>query len=391
VKASTDWMKNPERAFVDLPHIEITEEPYVTLVNQGNVRRVRFGQFKSRPAVARFVMDLIDRHLALWRPRPDGCGGTFIMGHLDGDEPLIDRRSLEFKQVISKQVGDERTIITCRFTGPIIPVIDVSDNPPQVIVNFPDVTAPAENISQPVEGDFVRQLMVAGEEQSGWTRMAMDMRQLIRLKSTCDAARSEVTVEFRRDRLQGQTIVIDPGHGGRDSGARGRNLLEKEINLDVAKRVVAGLLRAGARPILTRDEDVFVDLFARAGFANQLGADVFLSIHCNAMPRPNTNHGTETYWYTRDSNCLATIVHRQLLNKLQRKDNGVRRARFVVVRETTMPSCLVELMYLNHRAEERLLTQDHIRQLSAVALVEGLRQYIEGTGSLPSAMRQPAL
>jgi len=326
------------------------QKPVTTLVNQANVRRVRFGQFRQDPPIARFVMDLADRRPAVWHPRADGCGGTFVMGHLDGDEPIIDRRRIDFEQVLISRAEDASSAVTCRFSGPVLPVIDVVDR-----------------------------LTVSADERTGWTTLRLQMRQLIQFRSSCDSADSQFTIKFRRQNLQGRLVVLDPGHGGKDPGARGRCLLEKDVNLDVARRVAAGLLRAGARPVLTRDDDVYIDLFERVALANKLAADAFVSIHCNAMPKPDTRQGTETYWYTRDSKCLAVIMHRQLVDKLKRRDNGVRRARFVVVRETVMPSCLVELMYLNDRNEEKLLGEEHIRQLAAAAVVEGLRQYFEGT------------
>ncbi len=379
VEAHTNWVANPERAFVDLPGVEIVQKPVTTLVNQANVRRVRFGQFRQDPPIARFVMDLADRRPAVWHPRADGCGGTFVMGHLDGDEPIIDRRRIDFEQVLISRAEDASSAVTCRFSGPVLPVIDVTYDPPAVIVQFPDVTAPPHRLQEPGDGEFVDRLTVSADERTGWTTLRLQMRQLIQFRSSCDSADSQFTIKFRRQNLQGRLVVLDPGHGGKDPGARGRCLLEKDVNLDVARRVAAGLLRAGARPVLTRDDDVYIDLFERVALANKLAADAFVSIHCNAMPKPDTRQGTETYWYTRDSKCLAVIMHRQLVDKLKRRDNGVRRARFVVVRETVMPSCLVELMYLNDRNEEKLLGEEHIRQLAAAAVVEGLRQYFEGT------------
>ncbi len=183
--------------------------------------------------------------------------------------------------------------------------------------------------------------------------------------------------------------MVDPGHGGEDTGARGRRLGEKEVNLDVAVQVVQKLLSEDCLALLTRDGDVAVDLFDRPRLAQQAGVDAFVSIHCNAMPQRDTNWGTETYYYTPQSKMLAVILHQELLRALGRKDNGVRRARFVVIRETDIPSVLVELMYLNHRDEEELLALPEVRAAAAQAIVRGLRQYYEGQPELQTVPEQP--
>jgi len=140
--------------------------------------------------------------------------------------------------------------------------------------------------------------------------------------------------------------------------------------------------------LMTRDTDMFVDLFARPLMAEEVQATAFVSIHCNAMPRPDTNWGTETYYYTPQSKILAIILHQHLLAALGRKDNGVRKARFVVVRETQVPAVLVELMYLNHCEEEQLLAQSEVRQAAAEAIVAGLQQYFEGEATMAAVDRR---
>jgi len=195
----------------------------------------------------------------------------------------------------------------------------------------------------------------------------------------------QVRLSFQKARLCDKLIMIDPGHGGKDSGARGQKLLEKDVNLDVAMRIAQRLTAQYCTAILTRDSDVFVGLFDRAKFARQLGVDAFVSIHCNAMPQPDTNWGTETYYYTPQSNMLAVILQQQLLEALGRKDNGVRQARFVVIRENEIPSVLLELMYLNYQQEEQLLAKPEVRAAAAEAVVRGLRQYFEGQPDAPTS------
>ncbi|MBW4459393.1 MAG: DUF3747 domain-containing protein [Nodosilinea sp. WJT8-NPBG4] len=138
-------------------------------------------------------------------------------------------------------------------------------------------------------------------------------------------------------------VVIDPGHGGRDPGAVGiGGLQEKQINTAISNRVQQQLQAAGITVLMTRSSDVFVDLDARAQYANRAGASVFVSIHANAisMSRPEVN-GLETYYFSSGER-LARSIHSAVLQNVSMRDRGVRQARFYVLRYTTMPSVLVE-------------------------------------------------
>jgi N-acetylmuramoyl-L-alanine amidase len=143
---------------------------------------------------------------------------------------------------------------------------------------------------------------------------------------------------------RGQTVVvIDPGHGGRDPGAVGiGGIQEKVINTTISNRVRQRLQEAGLTVLMTREGDQWVDLDARAQFANRARANVFVSIHANAisMARPEVN-GLETY-YLASGERLARSIHTSVLRNTDMRDRGVRQARFYVLRHTTMPAVLVE-------------------------------------------------
>ncbi|TVQ09428.1 MAG: DUF3747 domain-containing protein [Leptolyngbya sp. DLM2.Bin27] len=138
-------------------------------------------------------------------------------------------------------------------------------------------------------------------------------------------------------------VVIDPGHGGRDPGAVGiGGIQEKQINTTISNRVQQQLQAAGITVLMTRSSDVYVSLEARTQFANRAGANLFVSIHANAisMSRPEVN-GLETYYFSSGER-LARSIHSAVLRNVNMRDRGVRQARFYVLRHTTMPSVLVE-------------------------------------------------
>jgi len=213
-------------------------------------------------------------------------------------------------------------------------------------------------------------------------------------------------------------IVIDPGHGGHDPGARANGLEEADLVLDVARRLRDLLLQQpGVEVVLTRDRDVFIPLEERTAIARAQHADLFLSIHANASPRPATR-GIETYVLNysvhpeaqtvaarenasssmslndlrdlidqialnnklQESRELATMVQTSLVRSLRGRstdvrDLGVKEAPFVVLIGAEMPSVLTEISFLTNRAEAALLREDDYRQRIAVALAEAVLKY----------------
>ena len=129
-------------------------------------------------------------------------------------------------------------------------------------------------------------------------------------------------------------VVIDPGHGGKDSGAPGLGgLLEKDVVLPIGKRVASILEQNGVQAVLTRDADFFVELQGRVDIAERVNATLFVSIHANSVDgRPNVN-GLEVYYY--DSGyALAEVVRNTILQNIGTiKDRGTRKARFYVLQK----------------------------------------------------------
>lgn len=200
-----------------------------------------------------------------------------------------------------------------------------------------------------------------------------------------------------------RTIVVDAGHGGRDTGTQnGRfKLDEKNLTLDVTRRLQVLLEREGYKVVLTRTEDVFVDLEERAAIANRAKADLFVSIHFNAVANAPSVRGTETYIMTprhhastqpeRDKTMIPTSypgnrsdvwnallgyhLHRKLMDKLGVFDRGLKRARFKVLTLIECPGVLIESAYLSNDGEADRIRTASYRDELAEAIAEGIRAY----------------
>lgn len=171
-------------------------------------------------------------------------------------------------------------------------------------------------------------------------------------------------------------VVIDPGHGGDDPGATGASgRHEKHFTLELSLRI-ANLMRQDPRlePYLTRQDDTYPTLEERAAFANNLGADVLVSIHGNSYT--GSMRGTETYYYDNRGKAFAAILHRHVVQAAQTDDRRVRQADFKVLRLANMPSALLEVGYLSDAAEEKRMLSAEFQDRVAAAVVEAVKEYL---------------
>ncbi|WNG49484.1 N-acetylmuramoyl-L-alanine amidase [Archangium minus] len=220
-------------------------------------------------------------------------------------------------------------------------------------------------------------------------------------------------------------IVVDPGHGGAQEGATSpTGLLEKEVSLQIAHRVRAHLEKQlGAQVLMTRDEDQSMPLPERVEFANKQRPDLFLSIHCNAMPTKRTRarvQGIETYFLSanasnataraaadrenaeapaareargdstlafilhdlarteahQDSSRLAYAIHQKLIAATGGSDRGVLQAPFYVLNGVEAPAVLIEVGYISHPEEGARLGRAEHQEKLAIAITEGVRAFL---------------
>ena len=220
-----------------------------------------------------------------------------------------------------------------------------------------------------------------------------------------------------------RTIVIDPGHGGRDPGAVGKKSYEKHITLDVAKKLKTQLESEfdDIKVVLTRTTDTFASLHDRTTLANANKADLFISLHCNAI-KNRTAKGTEVYFLApartteardvaafensvvetfeggvealqayddlqfiladllqseqlEESSDLAIRLQTELINKTKASDRGVKQADFFVLRGAAMPAVLIELGFISNETEEQKMMDTKYQNEQVAAIVNGIKSF----------------
>jgi N-acetylmuramoyl-L-alanine amidase len=205
-------------------------------------------------------------------------------------------------------------------------------------------------------------------------------------------------------------VVLDPGHGGQDSGAMCGGLLEKDLTLDVARRIDRLLDSEGIATLMTRLGDTYVSLADRAAFANRVRNCIFVSIHFNEDNKPVTS-GVETYyaahqitagsfpvsWFpflwrplsdapNPQSQSLAGFIQEALVARTRAMDRGTQARQFFVIANVTAPAVLIEGGFLTNKEDISKLASDDYRDQIAAAVADGILRYRAAASERPSTL-----
>ena len=197
-----------------------------------------------------------------------------------------------------------------------------------------------------------------------------------------------------------KTIFLDPGHGGRDSGAYYYNVAEKDLNMQVYRKLRKKLEELGYKVLTSRDSDIDVDFVTeRSRMVNKTNSDIFISIHFNATGNAySKSSGIQTYSYSDEHNYpskinpywhnhpdrmseskrLAAAIHSSLLAETGAKDADLLESSFAVLRETAKPAVLLELGYMDNFAENQQIRDSHYQDKLVTGIVKGIQKYYAG-------------
>ena len=164
-------------------------------------------------------------------------------------------------------------------------------------------------------------------------------------------------------------IILDAGHGGRDNGASYQDRIEKEDNLNLTLAVGRELEEKGFDVVYVRQEDIYQSPFQKATIANELGGDLFVSIHRNSSATPNQYQGVETLVYSQ--NGLPELAAKNVNEELEKVgyiNLGIEeRPRLVVLNSTQMPAVLIEVGFINSEGDNQLFTERFSETATAIA------------------------
>ncbi len=188
--------------------------------------------------------------------------------------------------------------------------------------------------------------------------------------------KSNVNTPADIKKIKNKIIVIDPGHGGNDTGALRSGILEKNLTLQIALKVREILRQKGlTNIIMTRAVDKTLTLADRVEIANSNGADIYVSIHINSSVKSEIN-GIETHYYSEKGYALAKVMHKEITSKVTAADRGLFKSKFYVINHTEAPAVLLELGFISNEKERHNLTSEKRQTDSAQAIAEGIIRYL---------------
>ncbi|SDC42220.1 N-acetylmuramoyl-L-alanine amidase [Paenibacillus sp. UNCCL117] len=281
-------------------------------------------------------------------------------------------------------LDNEAVIVKTSRTDQLEPKVFRLSNPERLVVDIPGVqldTALADHMGSLTEGTLpisngniakIRYSLFSKEESI--VRIVIDLAQKAQFMLVPGETPGQFALRITPPRSE-YLVYIDPGHGAKDSGAVSRHTgrYEKTFVLALGKKVAALLEKEKKIQVrMTRGDDTFLELAERVALANQADADLFVSIHANSADK-ETIRGTETYYYTDQSVDFAKTMHAALLQGTGFPDRKVKKSAFHVIRNTTMPSVLLEIGFMSNRAEESQMFQEAFQDQVAASIVAGIK------------------
>jgi len=398
------------------------------LINRYGVNRIQFSQLQSQPPVVRMTLK-VDSNSPDWRATTSSVGGFVVLPNSSGVRLPSGNRA----NVVIPSTDSPATIQSVELTGNGTQLLIRGDQALSATGGWdrstglfritipnaklaPRVNGPALSASSPIlrvklqpqEPNTVLVFVqpAAGVQigelnQVGSQLIALQLQRSRAVTSsrippvalpplplptegqlpdpTTDNPRSIPQLGQRPAVPRGKLlVVIDPGHGGKDSGAPGLGgLLEKDVVLPIGKRIATILQQNGVQAVLTRDADFFVELQGRVDIADRVNATLFVSVHANSVDsRPDVN-GLEVYYYGSGYGLAETVRNTILQNISTIKDRGTRKARFYVLRKSSMPSILVETGYMTGREDNPRLGNSDYQNRMAEAIANGILKYLQ--------------
>lgn len=282
----------------------------------------------------------------------------------------IDQTLLETEQIVTEEAVQKETEITTKM------LIKVSED--ELNLYQKDTTE-----SDVLEKINLGELLELQETVDDWHYVLTNQGQY----GYVESKHTKVVYGQEKERptsLKEAVIVIDPGHGGEDTGAISNSgyIFEKDVTLSTAQILANRLEEEGSTVILTRQEDTFETLSDICQVSNENDTDIFISLHYDSSAYMNEATGTTTYYYYEKDKELAENINNSLADTLPLENRGVEYGNFQVLRENTQASLLLELGYMNSDSDVAIFSTSSYQTLVAEAIITGLQTYFQSDTDL---------
>jgi N-acetylmuramoyl-L-alanine amidase len=435
---------NPARVFVDLYGLDLAAQAANIPLASGNIRSIRTGQMDYN--IVRIVVDLkknvpfqVQSQIATDQVRValGSPGEPFNSiaarpndSHLPSlptmPAPSIATRPLPILPHVPLSQGIQITGVSMKTTGGLTQVListtgqakystELLDNPYRLAFDLAGATPDSKPQPLVAADNAVMKDVRVGVFRSGdshYGRVVVDLEKIVPFTVTHQDGPDGTTIYSINlqtpmppmaarpflpmlptigTSLAGKIIVVDPGHGGKDSGTVGLGgIEEKQLTLAIGLKLQDALEQNGATALLTRDTDVFIPLPDRPLLAIDHHADIFVSVHCDQIGAVNSHSGTTVYFHGWDpiDRRLAADISADVAASSGLPEDGTKSdmmryggrfdSGYAVLRGSPMPAVLVECGYLNNASDLTRLTDPDVQQEIATGIVAGIRDFLAG-------------
>ena len=388
-------LKDPDRLIVDLLNCTLTNKGLEKSFKSESDENVSISQPSVNQARIIFIgPNSINRKsyltngektliIRIARINPEDIENKIIEN--EEKTPIEKYKPGELKEITINE-EDSKTIINVSATKSIKYNSYQLKNPDRFAIDLFNVIPPRNPLPKSKPTTLVSGLRV-GRAASGIeaTRVVVDLTRSnldCNVNSNLIGNKLEIKFSINKEKEEilkksGIKVLIDPGHGGYDIGASYSGYEEKVINLIISEKLKKNLEDSGITTFLTRDDDSFLSLAERVEIINSIKPNVFISIHGNALKTSRGIRGVETYYWNKASQQLAFYIHKSILKNVQIPDHYIRRARFYVIHQTSVPAVLAELGFLSNHEDRKLLTNATAQDQYAKALQEAILKFLD--------------
>lgn len=377
------YLTSPARVVFDVPNAVVNPEIRNREIKISETESLKIGQFDRNKARIVITSDALEKYVPIF----SSDGQSLLITPMDkvNPETLFDKTT-DAVSYFTKSLGAGTEEFIVAFNSPLVHSVK-RDYSKLTVYMYNALRYNDENFKKAIKStgfdDMEIQLipkvglkLVLPLEKTATvnTYMGADGKSL---KVIIKGLKKQAPAPVQRVRTPGSCkAVIDAGHGGSDYGAIRSGINEKDINLDVAKRIQTILASKGASVEMTRQRDETVSLEARTMFSAEKDPDVFVSVHVNSSVRPEIK-GIETHYYHPESLELARTIHSSLVSHLRTTDRGLFKSKFYVINHTEVPAVLVEIGFISNEQERAELVSEKRKQQTAEAIAEGILRYLK--------------
>lgn len=386
------YLNSPKRAVIDLPNTFLDRKirnSEVKLCPDGSCKdTAKIGQFEYNKARIVITSDRAEKYIPIYS---QDAQSLFLIDTDKLEHTTLSNTTSNINKAFVRKIDSKTNELILSFTNPVVYSVLRNDNS----INFYLFNVKSYNeqdLIKTFNNTYYKPFTLSLLPQIGVRAgMGINKDDIVKIEQSVDSKALKITITkakqeepviqkpSKKNAVKNK-VVLDAGHGGSDYGAIREGINEKDITLDVTRRVESILRSKGYKTALTRENDVYVSLEDRVEFSENENPEIFVSIHVNSAVSTDPS-GIETHYYHDYSKELADTVHKHLVKEIPNtKNRGLFKSKFYVINHTTVPAILVEMGFLSNVDERNELITDSRKQKTAKAIAEGIIEYLKVNG-----------